>query len=325
MLRSALRLRNSLKALASLQTHPCSDVLINIVTGDTHISSAGYPYICDGCFQLFIGQVHHLFEDGETLLSWLNLLEKELCNFDTTADETESLNRAIKVLRTIVFTAGITAPPDLWVLRQVLSAHKQLGTLDWLLSGQPLKPQTFAEMHGLNVKQLQIDLHFLHSRGYLSTTATGFLITENKHSDDVFRMVQPLKQEYQANMVGKLTEWFSGKNRDTSARQFLQDWLDFTAKPRPTGSWIANYFQIELGYRLVPLVLGLRVNELTGPLQEGVPFTAYVSGVFPELGRIFDLAGLVKHNRVTQLGARVFARGRVLSASLQPTIRISII
>ena len=243
------------------------------------------------------------------VLSWLNLLEKELSNVKTTADERESLNRAIKVLRTIVFTAGITAPPDLWVLRQVLSAHKQLGTLDWLLSAKVLKPQTFAEMHGLNVKQLEIDMHFLHARGYLATTATGFLITKNNRIDDPFRKVRPLKKEYQTNMVGQLTEWFSGKNRDTSTRKFLQNWLDFTAEPRPTGSWIADYFQIELGYRLVPLVLGLRVNELTGPLQEGVPFTAYVPGVFPELGRIFDLAGLVKHNRVTQLGARVFARG----------------
>ncbi len=298
-----------MKALASLKTHPCSDVLIDIVTGETHISSAGYPYICDGCFQLFIGQVCHLFEDGETVLSWLNILEKELPNFDTASDERESVNRAIKVLRTIVFTAGITAPPDLWVLRQVLSAHKQLGTLDWLLSGQVLKPPFFAKMQGLNVKQLEIDLHFLHARGYLTTTATGFLITKNKHIDDVFRMVQPLKKNYQTNMVGKITDWFSGKSRDNSSRRFLQDWLDFAAKPRPTGSWIANYYQIELGYRLVLLVLGLRVNELTGQLKEGVSFAAHVPGIFPELNRIFDSAYLIKNNRVTQLGARVFARG----------------
>ena len=48
---------------------------------------------------------------------------------DLSDENRASVGRAAKVVRNMVLTAAITAPPDLWVLRQVLAAHQIVITL----------------------------------------------------------------------------------------------------------------------------------------------------------------------------------------------------
>jgi N-acetylmuramoyl-L-alanine amidase/AmpD protein len=108
-------------------------------------------------------------------------------------------------------------------------------------------------------------------------------------------------------MVPLLVEWF--KTRDTAGEDFLTDWLRFETPERPSGSWIADAFQIELGYRFLPLLLSLRVCGITRRLTDGVPISDHVPSLLPGMIHIFEQAGVIENGRVNELGARVFERG----------------
>lgn len=307
---SARHLKDRLAEIPALRTHPYWKTLSAIVTGKTQLSSADYPYISDESFRLFIESVPHLFQDGESILSWLGHLEKAVPTFgEVNPIESESMARAIKVVRTMVFTAGVTAPPDLWLLRQVLSIHKQLGILDWILEGKVLEPESFAEQRRLNARQLKIDLHFLHSRGYLSKVDTRFLISGNSKVVDVLKQIRVLKQEYRINLIPVIAKILEAKSFDTSEKTFIEEWVHFDKTGDGTGMWIASHFQIELGYRLLPLVLALRTLGYTKLLKEGASVENQIPAGFPVFNKILEFAGYAKEGSVTELGARVFERG----------------
>lgn len=307
---SARHLRERLTELPVLQTHPHWRSLIEIITGKTQLSSADYPYISDSSFQLFIETIPHLFRDGESILFWLRLLEKQLIDLgDTDQVEADSTTRAIKVIRTMIFTAAVTSPPDIWLLRQVLSIHKQLGILDWILEGKVLEPDQFADRRRLNAKQLQIDLHFLHSRGYLSKVDSRYLITGNPDVVEVLKNVSVLKHEFRINLVPRLARMLEAEVRDSFERKFIEEWLEFDTTEDKTGMWIASNFQLELGYRVLPLVLALRTLGYTKPLKEDEAFEKHVPAAPDGISEILELAGYASNGKVTELGARVFERG----------------
>lgn len=306
---SAHHLKDRLAEIPSLRTQPHWKTLTRIVTGKTQISSAGYPYISDESFRLFIETVPHLFQDGEAILSWLRYIEKEVpAPSEINPAETESMERAIKVVRTMVFTAAVTAPPDLWLLRQVLSIHKQLGILDWILEGKVLEPDSFAEHRRLNPKQLKIDLHFLHSRGYLSKVDTRFLITGNPKVVEVLKRIRVLRQEYRVNLVPILSKVLEG-NISGDETMLIDEWLKFDKTGDSTDMWIASHFQIELGYRVLPLILALRSLGYTRLMKEDESVEKHIPGALPTLLRLLEFAGYSADGMVTELGARVFERG----------------
>src|SRR5437660_10898552 len=106
--------------------HPQSGFLVEILTGETNVSSSGFPYISDKSFHTFTQRVPHLFRSGAAILDWLQVLNTELGTMTgLPASEVESIHRAISVLRTVIFTAGVTAPPDLWLFKPVLYVHRE--------------------------------------------------------------------------------------------------------------------------------------------------------------------------------------------------------
>src|SRR5262245_45331899 len=115
-----------------MDTHPRAEVLKEIVLGATNVSSSGFPYISDTSFHLFIEKMPHLFRHGNDILKWLRAFQEQLPSMALSSDESASAKRAIKVLSTVLFTAGVTAAPDLWLLKQVLALHRKLGLTDAL-------------------------------------------------------------------------------------------------------------------------------------------------------------------------------------------------
>ena len=303
-----LQLKQHLLSLPRLQSHPHFRELIEIVSGDTAISSANYPYICESSFKLMIQEVPHLFQNGLITLDWLSLVEAEKEQFSGIGQAPiESLERALKVLRTIIFTAAITAPPDLWVLRHVLSTHQTLGTLDFLLAGATLEVKDYAQKNRLNAHQLSIDLQFLHSRGYLLCFENCYRIPQSPVLRGFLESFQPLGQVFLTNITGNLIEWLSSTANTEGQTQFIKDWLEFRApkiyaRPR----WIANAFDLEAGYRLVPLVLSFRALGLTTELKQGVILNEAIPNLLPEMICLFEETGLARLGRVTRLGQRVF-------------------
>ena len=68
-------LQDALSNIPALANHPNSRQLIEIVTGETDVSSAGFPYISSRSFRLLAQEVPHLYRDGAAVLQWLAILE----------------------------------------------------------------------------------------------------------------------------------------------------------------------------------------------------------------------------------------------------------
>ncbi len=287
--------------------HPQAELLTEVVLGETNVSSSGFPYISDRSFHLFIQKVPHLFRHGEAILEWLAVVKRNIADSKSiAADEAASINRAIQVLRTVVYTAGVTAPPDLWLVKQVLATHQQLGITEDLRLAEGLDPAESAARRNLSVRHLMSDLNLLFSRGYLRKAGTRFFASNDPLVAAALDAAPGIEERHRVNLVPRLAAWFGGNSADT---ELLSDWLRFDFVERPTGSWIADRFQIELGYRLTPLVLSLKVCEFTDKLSEGTVFSDAVPRSLPEMIRILEHAGIVEDGRITDFGDRVFERG----------------
>jgi hypothetical protein len=116
-----------------------------------------------------------------------------------------------------------------------------------------------------------------------------------------------LDPQYRINMVPILVDWF--KQQKPASKSFLDNWFRIEANEQPTGSWIAGSSQIELGYRLVPLILSWRVCGFSRELKEGTLIEQRVPALLPGILNVLELAGMTANQRVTELGARVFERG----------------
>jgi hypothetical protein len=300
------RMKNEIRAIQTLPHHPQMELMIDILTGETNVSSAGFPYISDASFHAFIQHIPHLFQHGQRTLEWLRAVNDRIGSTALAANEIESAQRAISVLRTVTFTAGVTAPPDLWLLKQVLSTHRKLGTLDALDSATGVAPDEYADEHGFSRKQLTSDLNFLYSRGYLKKMDSRFALASDAPVRRVVESISILDPQYRIDMVPVLMDWF--KQRSPRRESFVENWFSIDAAEQPTGSWIASRLHIELGYRLVPLILSWRVCGFTGLLKEGNRIEQHVPGVVPGIVNVLELAGIIENQVVTELGARIFER-----------------
>jgi hypothetical protein len=303
------QIQSILENSPQLSWHPQAKSLIEIITGETDISSAGFPYVSERSFRLLAEHIPHLFTNRLRLLRWLHELDGELQTIDKIPDDdADSIKRAIKVVRQVVNTAGVTAPPDLWIVRQVLSAHKQLGTLDWLLSGHSIDPEEFAEKYNLSEKQLQTDLHLLYARGLLRLGDANFLAPRRPEIRQILENVTPIPELHRINWVSRLTAYFQGNLGDDDVAM-LAAWLDVRTTDQTTGCWIASLHEIELGYRITPFVLSLRVMEWTDGLKRGVEVTQAIPQLLHEMKILLERAGYTQAGVVTDLGERVFLRG----------------
>ena len=303
-------LAEQLASIPALLAHPHAKDLIAIVSGETHISTAGFPYISDRSFRRFIEHVPHLFQQGADLLYWLHTLENALPSLpELTSEHYASLERAIKVLRTIVFTAGITSVPDLWLLRQVLSAHKAIGLVDELVLGHAIDPEVYAKEHNLQLRQLETDLHFLYARGYLYRGDGNFRIARHPDIANVLSEVTEIPPAHRINFLPELVAFFESPSGASERTALLSDFLRLPTGGQPTRSWIASYDQIELGRRVLPLVLSFRVLGHTEKLTAGAQVHQVLPDLLPEMTAVLHAAGYLRDGSVSEYGARVFARG----------------
>ncbi|MDJ0839128.1 MAG: hypothetical protein QNK37_21610 [Acidobacteriota bacterium] len=304
---NAERLRGELDACGTLKD-PYSWPLIRVATGGSNLSSAGFPYIVEESFRLFADHVPHLFADGTRILRWLGRFDSYLKSVDLTEDEQLSIKRTRKVIHNMVYTANITAPPDLWLLRQVLGVHRELGLIDILLEHGSLDVKALAAEKGLDAHQLSIDLHFLHSRGLLRLGEGVFHVGENAAARGTLEAATPLDGDYRIRMTHMVRDWIASKGRKGDS-ELLGRFFSYKVKGRRTGTWVPDWDQIELGYRLVPLVLGLRANLLSSKMKRGAAPTDHVTFLQSNMLNLLDQAGLLRDGKINRLGERVFQRG----------------
>jgi hypothetical protein len=306
---SAKRLRDRLADQDELKWHPQWSDLVQIATGPTSSTSAGFPYICQSSFVTLIEEVPHLFADGLWLLDWLRDLGSLTERMDDlSSEEVDSLARATKVLQAVVFTAGVTAPPDLWLLRHVLDAHGRLGLLERWRRGETLSPERLARDEGFNESQLRINCHLLRARGYLTLDEGGFRASARPQTPEVLAAWMPLPPAHEAQLVDRLAAFIRGERHERDALHWAE-FFSLPAPPAPSAGWVATRHQIEAGHRLVPLVLAFRVAGTSERLVHGAAWSEPPASVLPEIGLLLERAGLIRDGHVTLLGERVFAKG----------------
>lgn len=154
-----------------LRRHPQWLTLMDIITGPTSVDAEGFPQLVPVTYNLFRDQVPHLFGHGLELLNWLHDVEGVLNRGNGIPEEAKaSILRGVKALKTMTLTASVTAPSDLWLLKQILSTHRKIGTWDDIQKGIE-DPKAYAEEHGLEPNQFSYDLEFLRARGFSPSMA----------------------------------------------------------------------------------------------------------------------------------------------------------
>jgi hypothetical protein len=279
--------------------------LSEILAGETS-SKSGYSIISEAAFNCFLRDVPHLFRPGLRLLGWLFEVRRLIeSNPYPRGEEEASILRAVDVLQTVTRTANLTAPTDLWLLNHVLATHRELGTLDWMLGKREFSLSEIAGAVALQADYLRFDLELLYARGYLDLNGDCYRLSPLPQVRDVLTRAGRLPPTWDA--VGLFVKAFSegASTASREAEKFLELPVDDSARE----GWVATPLEIELGYRLVPMVLAVRKLGLNEQLTRG----KRLSEVLPHrpLGveDFLKIAGMLTDGgEVSVLGERIISR-----------------
>ena len=285
--------------------HPHKTELTRVLTSKTSLSTSGFPYISQSSFQLFLQEVPHLFVHGRDLLIWLTNLEEGLKHSNPfQKNELASLQRAIFVLRNVVQSAGICAPPDHWILKHILSVHVKTGLVRLFQDGGFLDREDLAVKLGLDRRHLTWDLSFLHSRGYLRCRGTRYSIAQCFQAVDIFQQAEALQEKFLTDMVEPIVQVLTG-DASSEVKDWVREFYSYPETQHIATTWQADHFQVGIGYRLVTTVLALHVLKITTTADAGLKLPKS----FPEMDRLLTHAGILQNNCITVLGARILNRG----------------
>lgn len=291
----------------------------------TGVSSAGRPYLQQPAWEAFRDRVPHLLGMGQRVLDAMLQIQRAVEGSDAGADEKRAVGESCAVIRQVVLTAAIAAPPDLWLMRHVLGALGGLGLLARLLEGEALYPDSCegeheGRRHPLHPGELDKDLHFLLSRGLVEQYDEGFRIAGHPRVRAVLESVAPLPRAVPASAVSLWRRLFAGDVLGEVEIEILLD-LGQGARRRVDvrqNHWIADRDELGLGYLLLPIVLGLRAAERTAGLGEAAAVRpAELNHAHPVAAagalEVLTAAGWMRREgeayRVTAVGSRGFAKG----------------
>ena len=290
----------------------------------THLSSKGYPYLSQRGWEQLRDEVPHLFCAGQQLLALVEALDETL----TGSAHPQALHdaRLAQLIAQIVYTATITSPPDLWLMRHVLGTMAELGLSKHLLAGEALTPgrcQVWRQGRRwtLDAEQLETDLLFLLSRGVVEQYDEGFRVAGHPRVQALLSELEPLPGWLPSSATQAWRRLFEGATLEPEQLEALL-WLGYSC-PEPWAGpshhhWVASRAEVEIGYRLVPLVLGLRAAQRTEGLKRGRALTPeQLSARYPGCAagalRVLRAAGWVSPSpggdEVTAMGQRGVERG----------------
>lgn len=276
------------------------DELRAILTQPTGTSSSGYPYLAEHAWIRLRDWVPHTLDSGAAVWQCVESIEDEFGG---------PVRDAAQVIRQIVNTAAITAPPDLWLMRHILSALAQERLLKDLARGKTLVP----EDTDFRPDELRIDLDFLLSRGVLVRHGEGFRAAECISAKALLHM-SPIDEDLPKEPTALWIAGLSGEARAGPRLRLLLSGSNL-APGHPAPAWIATPRDVALGWLLVPLVLGLRAtNKISTILKESrihhdllEPLDERTATRAIELLR--QTGTLTPNGQLTRTGARMLRRG----------------
>jgi len=298
---------------SEVASDPFARELAVIATCETGRTTSGHPYLVEPAWVRFRDWVPHTLDDGPRVIDALAVVERALASLTLDDEMRARAADACSVVRQVVQTAAITAPPDLWLLRHVLATFARRGLSSLLAKGEVLAPAVVASSHGLLRDELAIDLRLLLARGLLRVTPDGFRAADHARARACFAWT-PVTD---ARWPSTLTELWRRALVDGGDDDVRATLVDLAATPLPLrvpsqGGWAPGPREIEVGFREVPLVLALRATHKTRALVDA----GQVTGTFadPAIDRaaqtVLHDAGVVdRGGALTVVGRRVLERG----------------
>jgi len=289
---------------------PVTQLLLPSLGGQTGMSSAGFPFLEQEAWAHFRDHVPHLLGAGQAVWQRLDALERPECLADMADERANHFRRSVRVLRQVVRTASITAPPALWLATYVVEGLRQTGIAQRLVSGECIDPAAERDLQGA---ELDTDLCFSSILGILERSREGYRVRGESGKRVLTELRMP---EGPPGLAGIWGRAFSGEALDPEALSWLQAAVKDV--PRREDWTQEDHFpsieELDLGTRYMPLVLGVAIADRGELFAEGNRLD--VSQLVPahvQLGEgvlaLLEAAGAVEKTRVTALGARVMARG----------------
>lgn len=254
-----------------LREDPIAFELAHVLAVPTGTSSKGFPFLEQGAYERFRDRVPHILAMGPRTLHALDRVQAVAKRHGL------DVGNAAKVVRGCVLTAAITAPADLWLLRYVLGTLGKVGLTHRLLAGEAIDPSDAeVEREGRRVaadrRELLADLTFVLSRGLLEQDEAGrFLRPRDAHAQGALgAFLAP--PNWRADVSRLWARAFAGVSLDGAEKKELTT-LGRELPPAPVSQargWVPSGDDIEVGARLLPVVLGLRAAGKHHLLGSGI-------------------------------------------------------
>lgn len=291
-----------------------------VMTCPTGLTSSGFPFLQPSAWHRLRDWVPMLFGDGVACLQARDLVVATARHAaaDLDVDTLVDLNRAAAVLGQVVRSAAVCAPSDLWALRAIISHLAELGVMATLAKGGVVRAEATP---GIDARELAIDLRFLLSRGVVvRAEGGGHRLAPHRHARALCALPILGHTSSPSSSWAVLCDPRIDPAADagpiaTAIAAVAHLGARFPEAARQPGIWSPTAFEVEVGHRLVPLVVGLAAAGRAHALSQSS--TLAPADVCPAdeatgaiaLAILRAAAVVDADNVVTDVGRRVLARG----------------
>jgi len=195
-------------------------------------------------------------------------------------------------------------------MKHILNSHHRAGILEQLKTGHPLDLKYLSTKENLSLQQLRYDFHFLKSRAVVEGQVGSDIYVLSSYPQ-ICRLVEgfvSLDPAAPVNWLPLLKGCFDGSPLAAVEKRQLEEFLTLAKDLSPAPNWIPGPLEMELGYRLMPLLLAYRnSSHYQSGLAKLIPDTVVCSTL---MNNCLREAGIVSvSGQATALGLRVLARG----------------
>ncbi|MBT7609446.1 MAG: hypothetical protein HN576_06805 [Bacteriovoracaceae bacterium] len=283
------------------------DIFLTIITSRSEIGKSGFPIIEPRGYESFLQNIPHLFKNGQVILNLIKIIRDRIEDIqEISRNECQSVIRVLEILNRVILTSSVTAPPDLWVIRHLISSMMNSTLKNYVSNENWFNLNDIAKIEKLDLNQLKYMFGFLFSRGYLRHKKEGssnlYFFSDLEFLNSCNALAPNLPQNVIPSFVNALS-----KEEDLNK---IESFLKIDLNLSKSKTWIATWNEVEVGFRFLPFVLALRYLDKNRELICGSNILAHELKLTPSMLTLCKLAGAInENNEVTLLGERMFLRG----------------
>lgn len=308
-----MSLMETLLADSGIWRSPLAREIAVVMSRPVGRTSSGFPFLEPSAWKRFRDWVPHVLPHARDALAAIDQVEQRAQTYSQDENIRINTEDAAKVLRQVVMTAAITSPPDLWLIRFVVAALHDVGLAEPLLAGETVHPAAC----GLYENEVRVDLRFLLSRGLVTRSGEAFRLSSHRHATRVLSELPALEESDRVRLSSLWERASLGEKLSAPETELLLEQcrhfetLDATREP---GLWMPTPWEVELGFRLVPLVVGLQASASLPEILRGQRSIDALCAASPEASAVaaslLQRAGLWSiEEGLGPVGRRVLERG----------------